>query len=73
MVGGREVCPAGVAQQQPSDVLGLQVESGKSEVDVVHVRAGEDQHQAPGPSPRILDTLLVDYAAVGSVAARWAS
>ena len=26
-----------------------------------------------GPSPRILDTVLVDYAAVGSVAARWAS
>ena len=27
----------------------------------------------PGPSPRIVDTVLVDYAAVGSVAARWAS
>ena len=26
-----------------------------------------------GPSPRILDTVVVDYAAVGSVAARWAS
>lgn len=26
-----------------------------------------------GPSPRIVDTVLVDYAAVGSVAARWAS
>ena len=26
-----------------------------------------------GPSPRILDTVLVDYAAVGSVAARRAS
>lgn len=28
---------------------------------------------AMGPSPRIVDTVLVDYAAVGSVAARWAS
>ena len=26
-----------------------------------------------GPSPRIVDTVVVDYAAVGSVAARWAS
>ena len=26
-----------------------------------------------GLSPRIVDTVLVDYAAVGSVAARWAS
>ncbi|MCT3000217.1 TetR/AcrR family transcriptional regulator [Propionibacterium freudenreichii] len=29
--------------------------------------------RAHGPSPRIVDTVLVDYAAVGSVAARWAS
>lgn len=28
---------------------------------------------ALGLSPRIVDTVLVDYAAVGSVAARWAS
>ena len=27
----------------------------------------------PGPSPRIVDTVVVDYAAVGSVAARRAS
>jgi hypothetical protein len=26
-----------------------------------------------GPSPRIVDTVVVDYAAVGSVVARWAS
>ena len=26
-----------------------------------------------GPSPRIVDTVVVDYAAVGSVPARWAS
>ena len=34
--------------------------------------SGEDWKQA-GPSPRIVDTVVVDYAAVGSVAARWAS
>ena len=28
---------------------------------------------AGGPSPRIVDTVVVDYAAVGSVPARWAS
>jgi CheY-like chemotaxis protein len=35
--------------------------------------AGAVEGQQPGLSPRIVDTVLVDYAAVGSVAARWAS
>lgn len=46
-------------------------------VDVGLLIAHDDVYSGPrptgGPSPRIVDTVLVDYAAVGSVAARWAS
>lgn len=39
----------------------------------VVVTKDDDFRYSYGPSPRILDTVVVDYAAVGSVAARWAS
>ena len=44
--------------------------------DLAALRSEAESHATGyeiGPSPRIVDTVLVDYAAVGSVAARWAS
>ena len=40
---------------------------------LVHDVVDDDEVNQPGPSPRIVDTVVVDYAAVGSVVARWAS
>ena len=44
---------------------------GGSGTSLAFVRRSDDP--ASGPSPRIVDTVVVDYAAVGSVAARQAS
>ena len=41
--------------------------------EIVHGKRGISADTALGPSPRIVDTVVVDYAAVGSVAARRAS
>ncbi|MCC6496714.1 MAG: hypothetical protein IT193_10715 [Propionibacteriaceae bacterium] len=42
-------------------------------VEMIDPVTGEIIDQKQGPSPRIVDTVVVDYAAVGSVVARWAS
>ena len=41
--------------------------------DQADIAARYARKNKDGLSPRIVDTVLVDYAAVGSVAARWAS
>ena len=46
---------------------------GVVEADLPELMWTDGPHGVRGPSPRIVDTVVVDYAAVGSVVARWAS